>query len=260
MLYIPRQNVNLDRIYGEDVLSAFTKTYEMVFYVESSEAYAGNGSFFGNMGFDIQDQSTLILSRDVFKEIVIDSPDNVNGKFDDTGPSNGDLIYWPATGRIFEIVDCKNYKMFYQLGKLYTYEITIEFWDYSNEKLKTNLPEIDKKFDDVITKKYEIKLLDVPVTSFIVGEQVYIGDILVTSEFIGTVESYTASTKKIIVSSAYGEPVNGQNLIGDDSGAIAGIVSFITHNFANELKDNVPLETEGGASILKEAEDDDFGY
>lgn len=262
MLYIPRQYVNLDKIYGEDVLSSFTKTFEMVFYVESSESFAGNGTFFGNLGFDIQDQSTLILSRDVFKEVVVDHPDN-NGKFDmDKGPRTGDLIYWPTTKRIFEVVDVENYKMFYQLGKLYTYKLTIEFFDYSNEKIKTNLPEIDKKFDDVIIKKYEIKLTSTPTTPYTVGEQVYFGSALVTSEFIGDVESYSPETRKVVIASTYGEPVIGQTLTGDDSGAKADVLSFIVQNSAtgDGTKDNETLLEKAGPIIIKDPEDDDYGY
>lgn len=263
MLYIPRQYVNLDKIYGEDVLSSFNKTYEMVFYVESSETYEGNNAFFGNMGFDIQDRSTLILSRDVFKEVVLDAPENSEGLINDAGPRNGDLIYWPETGRIFEVVDCENYKMFYQLGKLFTYRVTVEFFDYSKEKLDTKLPEIDNKFNEEIVKKYEIKLDSTPVTPYTVGEQVYIGDILVTSEFVGEVESYTPATRTIIVASAYGEPIIDQNLKGDDSGASAKIVKSVIHTFHNEYKDNEQLETEGNESVVVDPEDDDpggFGY
>ena len=256
MLFIPRQYVNLDRIYGEDVLSSFNKTYEMVFYVESSEAYEGNNSFFGNMGYDIQDRSTLILSRDVFKQVVIDSPDNVDGHINESGPRNGDLIYWPTTGRIFEVVDCQMYKMFYQLGKLYTYKITIEFWDYSNEKLDTKLPEIDKKFDNDIVKKYEISLASAPNNAYIVGEQVYTGNMLVSSDFVGEVEHYNPATRKLIVASAYGLPVNGQTLTGDDSGAAVTISSFTTLNIANPQRDNEQLKIEAAEIIKKDPEDD----
>lgn len=258
MLYIPRKSVNFDQIYGEDVLSAFEKTYELVFYVESSESYSGNNAFFGNMGFDIQSQSTLILSKDVFQEVVI----NADGSFDENGPNNGDLIYWPTTGRIFEIVDNEKYQLFYQLGKLYTYKLTVEFWDYSNEKLKTNLPEIDKKFDNDIVKKYEIKLDSVSVIPYVVGEQVYIGSSLVISDFVGTVDEYSPDTRVITISSAFGVPVVNTELSGDGSGASASIVSFVTKNFNNTLKDNDIIETEAAIVIKKDPEDDDpgFGY
>lgn len=261
MLFIPRQLVNLDRIYGEDVLSAFTKTYEMVFYVESSDSFDGDGTFFGNMGFDIQDRVTLILSRDIYKQVILDSPENINGtRFNESGPRNGDLIYWPTSGRLFEVVDTENYSMFYQLGKLFTYKITVEFFDYSNEKLKTNLSEIDTKFDTEIVRKYEIKLNSVPVTPYEIGEQVYIGSTLVTSEFVGEVESYSPQFKTITIASSYGEPINSETLTGDDSGASSTIVSFIQVNLHNDLKDNIPLETEGAESIIIDPEDDDFGY
>lgn len=258
MLYIPRQYVNLDKIYGEDVLSSFTKTYEMVFYVESSESYAGNGSFFGNMGFDIQDQSTLILSRDVFKQVIIDSPDNINGEFNEAGPRNGDLIYWPETGRLFEVTDTELYKGFYQLGKLNTYKVTVEFFDYSNETLKTNLPEIDKKFDEDIVKSYEIRLSNAPTPPFEIGEQVYLAPVLVTSDFIGNVTSYNPATLRIVVASTYGVPEIGRGLKGDDSGAGAQIVDFVEGNFAADLKDNIPLKEEviATGSVIKDPEDD----
>lgn len=261
MLYIPRQYVNLDKIYGEDVLSSFSKTYEMVFYVESSESYAGNNSFFGNMGFDIQDQSTLILSRDVFKDVIVDSPTNTEGFSVDQGPRRGDLLYWPETGRIFEITNNENYKMFYQLGKLFTYKLTVEFFDYSHEKLDTNLPEIDKKFDNEIVKKYEIKLDTAPGTPYTVGEQVYTGASIVTAEFVGTVESYSPEIRTIVVASAYGVPEVGESLIGEDSEAAADMLSFVIQNSTNPTttqSDNEPLAEEVVEmnAVLKDPEDD----
>lgn len=260
MLYVPRKYVNLDKIYGEDVLSSFEKTFEMVFYVESSESYQGAHSFLGTMGLDIQDQSVLILSRDVFKEVLVDSEDNDAGI---TQPRPGDLIYNQVMDRIFEIVNVENFKQFYQLGKQYTYAITVEFFDYSNETIKTGISEIDNKNDSFISTNYEITLKTTPGSGdpvYEVDEVVYIGVNLAVADFTGTVISYNKDTRKLFVESTFGEPKEDEVIVGDDSGTLLEVDSFVPVKFSDNNKDNDQLKTEASDSTVVDPEDDDFGY
>ena len=65
-------------------------------------------------------------------------------------PNEGDLIYYPLTKGLFEIKFVKHQEPFYQLGKLYTYKLDIELFQYSSEKINTGIPEVDV-FEDLKT-------------------------------------------------------------------------------------------------------------
>ena len=63
---------------------------------------------------------------------------------------SGDLIYYPLTKGLFEIKFVKHQEPFYQLGRLYTYKLDIELFQYSSERINTGVPEIDM-FEDLKT-------------------------------------------------------------------------------------------------------------
>ena len=58
-------------------------------------------------------------------------------------PKEGDLIYLPVTGDIFEILFADHEEVFYQLGKIYVWKITCEKFRYSHESLSTGITDID---------------------------------------------------------------------------------------------------------------------
>ena len=49
--------------------------------------------------------------------------------------------------------------MFYQLGKLQTWELTCELFEYSNERFNTGIPEID-----ILQTKFDTNSLDWAIT------------------------------------------------------------------------------------------------
>jgi hypothetical protein len=59
-------------------------------------------------------------------------------------PMEGDLIYLPITGDIFEILFADHEEVFYQLGKIYVWKITAEKFRYSHETLDTGIDAIDE--------------------------------------------------------------------------------------------------------------------
>jgi hypothetical protein len=67
-------------------------------------------------------------------------------------PSEGDLLYFPLTGGLFEIKFVAHQDPFYQIGRLYVYKLTVELFQYSSEKINTGEVNIDvfetlKSFD-----------------------------------------------------------------------------------------------------------------
>ena len=59
-------------------------------------------------------------------------------------PKEGDLIWFPLTKDLFEIKFVEPIEVLYQLGKLYTYELRCDKYEYSSENLNTDIAEIDQ--------------------------------------------------------------------------------------------------------------------
>jgi hypothetical protein len=58
-------------------------------------------------------------------------------------PREGDLIWIPMLGYIYEIKFTENIENFFQLGKLYTFEMRCDRLEYSSERLDTGVSAID---------------------------------------------------------------------------------------------------------------------
>jgi hypothetical protein len=59
-------------------------------------------------------------------------------------PREGDLIWFPMTKDLFEIKFVEPIEVLFQLGKLYTYEIRCDKYEYSSERLDTDVADIDQ--------------------------------------------------------------------------------------------------------------------
>ena len=62
-----------------------------------------------------------------------------------TRPKTGDLIWFPLDDRIYEIKDIERAKPYYQLQKLYVYELYCELFRYGDEVIDTGVEEIDNE-------------------------------------------------------------------------------------------------------------------
>ena len=58
-------------------------------------------------------------------------------------PQEGDLIYFPMVSKIFEIKFVEHEQIFYQTGRLQTYDVRCELFEYSSERIDTGNTEID---------------------------------------------------------------------------------------------------------------------
>ena len=155
-LYIPRKLVSVDKIFGEDRLSKFENAYPIEMYFDNITSFAGQGAIIQKFGLLMDQSATLTVARKRWTDLI--------GRFGETviptRPAEGDLIYYPLTKGLFEIKFVKHQEPFYQLGKLYTYKLDIELFQYSSEKLETGIPEVDvfedlKSFDVAINPDIE---------------------------------------------------------------------------------------------------------
>lgn len=159
--YLPRTHVNLDRLFGEDASMRFDDALEMEMYVKSYEGFQGQEDFLSKFGLQIDEQITFVVAQKRFNQalkqclmteynynLVTQEGDEIlqESTYDYESiirPREGDLIWFPMAGYMYEVKFTENIENFFQLGKLYTYELRCERYEYSSEKLDTGIADID---------------------------------------------------------------------------------------------------------------------
>ena len=132
VFYLERTLVKEDLILGEDVLSKFTKIYEIEMYLKTTEGFGGEGDLVSKFGLDVRDEVIFTVHKDRF-ELATDL----------AKPREGDLIFLPLNKGLFEIKFVEHEQPFYQSGKNYSFDITCELYQYSQEELATGNTSID---------------------------------------------------------------------------------------------------------------------
>lgn len=155
-LYIPRTQISTDRIFGEDRLSKFEHSYPIEMYFDNITSFAGQGAMIQKFGLLMDQSATLTVARKRWNDLIATH----GTTYLPNRPAEGDLLYYPLTKGLFEIKFVKHQEPFYQLGKLYTYKLDIELFQYSSERIDTGIPEVDvfeelKSFDPNINPVIE---------------------------------------------------------------------------------------------------------
>jgi hypothetical protein len=139
MYYIPRQLYAKDTILGEDPLSRFENAFPIEMYIEDVDGFQGQGVFLQKFGIQVEKTATFVVARKRWEQLV--------GKYNVSlipgRPSEGDLIYFPMTRGLFEIKFVENQDPFYELGNLYIYKLRVELFNYSSERIQTDVADID---------------------------------------------------------------------------------------------------------------------
>ena len=148
--YIPRKFVRKETIIKEVSSSKFDDNFSLEAYVANYEGYGGSGDILTKFGMNLKDELTLIISKERFEDFI--SPFLVAMDDDEivlsSRPREGDIVYFPLGGRLFEIKFVEHEQPFYQLGKTYVYELKCELFQYEDEVLDTSIDEIDQTLQD----------------------------------------------------------------------------------------------------------------
>lgn len=140
VFYLPRITVSEDKIMNEFNSSKFEKKYEVEVYIKNFSGYEGEGSFLQKFGLEIRDQVTLTIANRTFEQDIAEY-ENI------TRPREGDLIYIPMLKAAYQIKFVENASVFYQLGKVYSYDMVCELFEYSNETFETGIPDLDNSYN-----------------------------------------------------------------------------------------------------------------
>jgi len=161
IIYLPRKLVSQDLILNESIASEFDDSFRMEAYLANYEGFAGNGDILSKFGVQSTDQITLIVSKERYEDFI--SP-FLQGEdvLVSSRPQEGDLIYLPLDNTIFEIKYVEAKKPFYQLNKLFVYQLSCEVFDAAlDELVDTGIEEVDQAVSDFIfTTKLTMVSLD----------------------------------------------------------------------------------------------------
>jgi hypothetical protein len=250
-IYLPRQYMRLDPIYGEDVLSFWNDYHDIEIYI-SSNNYEGNQEIMTKFGLMAEHELKIQISRSRFDEVT-------RGELQH--PLEGDLFYDPYTTSLWEIKFVEDNSILPQFGDIPLYEISLARYVYSQESIRTGLREIDE-----IETTYSIAIamdLQPGVGNFVDGEWIYQGTSLSNAIAKAEIKCWDSVNNQLQVINIFGEfdIINGP-IIGNTSLAsrtLLGNPDQIQDNRVNDISDNSSIETEA-SSYLDFSESDIFGF
>jgi hypothetical protein len=151
VIYIPRKFVNKKTIIQEVQTSKFDDNYAIEAYVNTYDGYGGAGDILTKFGMSLRDELLITISKERFEDFIApfltgSDPDEIELS---SRPREGDLIYFPLGQRIFEVKFVEHEQPFYQLGKLYVYELKCELFEYEDEVLDTGIQEVDRDLEEI---------------------------------------------------------------------------------------------------------------
>jgi len=198
--YIPRTLVNEDTILGEDSISEYKDAYSIEMYIKSVDGFEGEGDLVSKFGLEIRDQIVFSVARRAFEGLDIG-----------VRPKEGDLIFFPLTEKLFQVMFVEHETPFYQTGALPTFDLTCELFTYSDEKLDTGVEEVDViEQKQSLVRTFELSSIS---GTFTEGETVTGG----TSSKTAEVARWDSSTSYLYLINLTGNFSVGEIITGADS-------------------------------------------
>ena len=182
--YLPRTIIGPDALLGEDPLSKFEDAIDIEMYVKNTQNFEGEGDFLSKFNLEIRDSMTLVMARKRWEQVsnekvLTEVGYNIQIEESNTGawansvalrletggteeyqttsprPFEGDFIFFPLNKKLYEVKFVEHEQVFYQHGKLYTYELRCELVDrITGIDLATGNTEID-----AIESRYDQNIL-----------------------------------------------------------------------------------------------------
>jgi hypothetical protein len=132
LYYIPRTLVAENKILGEDAISSFTDQRPIEMYLQNVNGFEGGGDLLSKFGLQIKDSATFIVAKRRFER-----------ETSMVRPKEGDLLYFPLTKGLFEIKFVEHENPFYAHGKNYSFSLSVQLFQFSEETVSTGESVID---------------------------------------------------------------------------------------------------------------------
>jgi hypothetical protein len=231
--YIFRKFQNLDNLFGEDTISKFEKSFQIEMFVSNYEFFESQNKIMDKFGINLQDSVTLMVSKKRFSE-------EAARYGTDTAPQEGDLIYFPEYGGLYEV------KYVGSRNSFFAYELSCELFRYSGEQINTEIKEVDDIETELVTDVREFTISGV-CGSFYEGEKVYQGSCFGAASWSATILNFDSIVNKIQVHTETGTPSSLVRIKGEQSSASADYDTTTTTE-----KKYIDANLDDGGDIEKE--------
>tara|TARA_X000000950_G_scaffold255390_1_gene319953 strand:+ start:455 stop:1309 length:855 start_codon:yes stop_codon:yes gene_type:complete len=248
--YLPREVIEEDSIFNEDVQSTFGDAYSVEMYIENTDGFEGEGDLMSKFGVEIRDQATFVISlRSWERFISLDTNLATSLR-----PNEGDLIYFPLSGSMFEIKFVEHEDPFYQVGKLFVFKMRCELFEYSGEDFDTDIAQIDQ-VEDEQAYIIEMNMAAGGSGTFAVNEDVKLNNVVV-----GEVVSWKADGRLLKLKDVTTTLAINDVLVGATSEAshTIGTISDVLTMSNDPQADNLEFEN-NDANFLDLSETNPFG-
>ena len=242
VLYLPRQVVEEDTILGEDVQSTFGDAYSVEMYLENTEGFEGEGDLVSKFGVQIQEEATFIMSLRTWERFIsLDSNLATSLR-----PNEGDLIYFPLSGSLFEIRFVEDQDPFFQLGKMFVFKMRCSLFEYSGEDFETGTNADLVESDNA----YTVEMVMTSASgNFTIGENITL-PVNGVATTVGEVLLWEPNARRLTIKD------NTKTLQVND--VLTGVTST-TSRTIESITDVLTFENDGTAQN-KEFEDKDSSY
>ena len=238
--YRPRNVIEEDTILGEDIQSTYGDAYSVEMYIENVEGFEGEGDLFSKFGVQVRDQATFVISLRTWERFI-----SLDGNLATSlRPNEGDIIFFPMSGSVFEIRFVEHENPFYQVGKLFVFKMQCELFEYSGEDFDTGIESIDIVEDE---QAYTIQMTMAAGGS---GNYTLNENLTLSGVVVGEVVAWRADDRLLTIKD------NTKTLLVDD--VLVGASSTSSHTI--ETITDVLTMGNDAMSQNKEFEDKDTSY
>lgn len=256
MIYIPREYVNRDLVFGEDTISQFKDTYTIEMYIQNVTAFGGQMNIINKFGINITDRVTLQVSKTRFDQQIYANDNNLRT------PREGDLIYFPFNKSLFEINYVEDKIPFFQFGILNVYTLTCELFTYSFENIETGVDNIDEVEENRKYNMYLLTLSGAPISGSLILKR---GDVIYqVAGVTGAGSTYANATAEATIvqytgNSTYVKGVSGTFISGTSgTQSIKSTITGVEYYLLGVTQTNVNLSIDPVATV-DEIENDVYG-
>lgn len=268
--YLTRKTIR-DNSINDVIHSEFSEKIVIEAMLQNVEGFGEQSEFISKFGLRVSDEIQFTMSVRRWEE---ESLRLKNLKIP-SRPNEGDLIYFPLTGDLYEIKFVERETPFYQLGKLYFFSMTCEIYEVGSEDIDTGIPEID---DIEADNDYAIQLVlaDGGTGNYYVGDTIefytdlVVGNLANPTGIKAEVAEWDAPSRTLKIINMTGD-WNEAYYVGRESGSdtninitdgiyLVGVQSEFTEidNANNDFDDNKYIE-EAADDILLWSETNPFG-
>ena len=120
-----------NQILGQDPFQNFTDATLVCLYPENIDGFDGNREMLNKFGFTLSESMKFLIHQHEFRLTGL------------ARPEPGDLLYWPTVNRLFKINFVDFDYEFNQLGQNCVWQLQADLFQYSSEKIETEIEQID---------------------------------------------------------------------------------------------------------------------